>query len=587
MSLKDTAKGIVKHMIVRKLAGMVFTKIIAPFLPYIAAFLVVVLLLSTFVGAVYSAFPVGGILTAEKFPTQKDEEEKRKYQQLAAEYNRAEHWLITTSCPQSAGADGQKEPMPRDVCYPGSGVQKLSELSDPENGSQYMLNWGQIYSVAFYWASVNRKDEIPDSKKKEIAGKMKPYFYYRPSIVVYEKYDPQTGTWQVVESNTVYRLVEVNSIAGHYQYYYQWRVRTVELPDGSKERISQEEVYSVQLVGDRWDRLKEVIKEVCDLETEKDIQEACIAVWEMGEAFYRQQERLAWLQYAADSGLLDSAGIPPQFLELFEEAERQFGIPWWFLAAVAYRESRFDPQAVSNAGAIGLMQVMPFNFERYAPKLGFSYPADRYNPRAQVLVGACLLAEYLGNPSAIDWEKDGWKKDNRVIEALLKYSNYDETPAMRQQALSPPHGYVYDILSYAETFKGGGKLLWPLPVQYCTITSYYGPRILNGHLEYHKGIDIGAPEGVPVFAATGGEVTFAGYAGDAGNMITIRDAFNIYCYLHLSRIDVKVGEKVKRGQKIGEVGSTGKSTGPHLDFRVQNIVSGQWINPLTMLSVPK
>lgn len=585
LSLKDTIKSAVEHAVIRKLSSLVFTGIIAPLLPYIAVFLVILILFSMFVGAVYSAFPVGGILTAERYPSAKDREEKAKYQQLAAEYNNAEHWLVADSWPQTAGNDGQKEPMPRETHYPGRGVKKLPGLSDPENGYQYLMNWGQIYSLAFYWATTHRKAEIPDSKKKEIAEKIRPYFYYRPSLVERQRYDAEKGEWLPVERYQVYRLVEVSTIGGHYQFYYQWKTRTFELPGGDKERIVQEEVCSVQLVGDRWDRLKKVIKEVCGLKTDKDIEEARAAVWEAGEAYYREQEWLAWLLYSIDSGYLNSAGIPLALREIFMEAEQKFGIPWWFLAAVALRESSFNPYAVSPAGAIGLMQVMPANFRHYAPKLGFSYPADVYNPRAQVMVGACLLAEYMGDPSRIDWKGDGWKKDRRVVDALLKYSNYDASERLKQEALSPPHGYVYNILEYAEQFKRQQGAVWPLPVQYRTITSPFGPRVhpVTGAADFHEGIDIAAPLGTPVYSVVDGEVTFAGYAGGAGNMVTIRDSFNIYCYLHLSKIEVKKGDRVRAGQKIGEVGSTGLSSGPHLDFRVKNIMTGQWVNPLTLL----
>lgn len=93
----------------------------------------------------------------------------------------------------------------------------------------------------------------------------------------------------------------------------------------------------------------------------------------------------------------------------------------------------------------------------------------------------------------------------------------------------------------------------------------------------HLGIDYAAPLGAPVQAIASGRVTFAGRSGASGNMVRIRHA-NGYesMYLHLSRIYVRNGQSVNQGQRIGAVGSTGLSTGPHLDFRLRR--NGTYIN---------
>jgi murein DD-endopeptidase MepM/ murein hydrolase activator NlpD len=89
-------------------------------------------------------------------------------------------------------------------------------------------------------------------------------------------------------------------------------------------------------------------------------------------------------------------------------------------------------------------------------------------------------------------------------------------------------------------------------------------------LEFHSGIDIAAPSGSPVVASKGGEVVYAGYGAGGGNQVVIRHwlGFETY-YAHLSRIDVAPGQYVWKWQKIGEVGSTGRSTGPHLHFETR------------------
>ena len=93
----------------------------------------------------------------------------------------------------------------------------------------------------------------------------------------------------------------------------------------------------------------------------------------------------------------------------------------------------------------------------------------------------------------------------------------------------------------------------------------------------HLGIDYAAPTGTPVQAIAAGTVTFSGRSGGAGNLIKLRHAngFESY-YMHLSRRQVKAGQKIEQGQQIGLVGATGLATGPHLDFRIRK--NGNYLN---------
>jgi murein DD-endopeptidase MepM/ murein hydrolase activator NlpD len=86
---------------------------------------------------------------------------------------------------------------------------------------------------------------------------------------------------------------------------------------------------------------------------------------------------------------------------------------------------------------------------------------------------------------------------------------------------------------------------------------------------YHTGLDFAAAPGTPVFAALAGKVIEVGYAGAYGiNIVILHDNGRKTRYAHLSATDVSQGQKVLRGQRIGAVGSTGNSTGPHLHFEV-------------------
>lgn len=129
----------------------------------------------------------------------------------------------------------------------------------------------------------------------------------------------------------------------------------------------------------------------------------------------------------------------------------------------------------------------------------------------------------------------------------------------------------------------GGKLGWPLEGYY-TITSTYGYRIhpIYGYKKLHTGIDIGAPKGANFVAAENGIVISASYSGGYGNRVVISHGNELTTlYAHGTSILVKEGQKVKKGQPVLTVGSTGLSTGNHAHFEVR--VNGSCVNPLEYL----
>ncbi len=129
------------------------------------------------------------------------------------------------------------------------------------------------------------------------------------------------------------------------------------------------------------------------------------------------------------------------------------------------------------------------------------------------------------------------------------------------------------------------------PLDRLHVTSPFGSRIhpVTGQRKMHSGIDYGSPKGSPVYAVAKGKVTVSGYDEYSGNKIAIRHADNsVSYYMHLSSRGVGVGQQVTGGQVIGRVGSTGRSTGPHLHLGFKD-ASGKWINPKskTMIATPK
>ena len=123
-----------------------------------------------------------------------------------------------------------------------------------------------------------------------------------------------------------------------------------------------------------------------------------------------------------------------------------------------------------------------------------------------------------------------------------------------------------------------------VPASDQNITSGFGYRRdpFNGHAAMHSGLDFKGAIGSPIFAAAEGRVTFAGWRSGYGQAIEITHGNGMLTrYAHLSRIGVKVGQEVDAGDTIGGLGSTGRSTGPHLHFEVR--INDRAINPRPFL----
>lgn len=147
-------------------------------------------------------------------------------------------------------------------------------------------------------------------------------------------------------------------------------------------------------------------------------------------------------------------------------------------------------------------------------------------------------------------------------------------------ALSKQLENKIDQLMDKTTKYAGGVMKWPTP-KYTGISSKYGNRIhpIYKVKKMHTGIDINAPSGATIVAANSGKVILAGWNGGYGNCVIIDHGDGIATlYGHQSKIHVKVGEKVGKGDTIGKVGSTGLSTGPHLHFEVR--IGGKTTNPM-------
>ena len=127
--------------------------------------------------------------------------------------------------------------------------------------------------------------------------------------------------------------------------------------------------------------------------------------------------------------------------------------------------------------------------------------------------------------------------------------------------------------------------IWPT---HGWLSSSMGNRAdpLTGEKDFHPGLDISADKGDPVYSTADGKVTHASSAGNYGNLVIVDHGYGLETrYGHLSVFKIAVGQKVKRGDLLGLVGSTGRTTGPHLHYEVR--ANGRILNPLQLLLNPR
>ncbi len=146
------------------------------------------------------------------------------------------------------------------------------------------------------------------------------------------------------------------------------------------------------------------------------------------------------------------------------------------------------------------------------------------------------------------------------------------------------------IYHYGLDFKGtkGTKIISPADgiIEFAPFKGYssvYGTRehpILEKQI-YHYGLDFKGTKGTKIISPADGIIEFAGYnSGGFGNLVIMDHGYGFKTYYaHMSKIDVKVGQVVRKGQKLGEVGSTGRSTGPHLHYEIHYL--GKRVNPMS------
>lgn len=180
-------------------------------------------------------------------------------------------------------------------------------------------------------------------------------------------------------------------------------------------------------------------------------------------------------------------------------------------------------------------------------------------------------------------EKEGWEEyECRILKVVLRVTPLKDILDGR---MDEEEKKQFDI--YQES--GGGQNIYPNPLGFdwhSHISSQFGYRIhpITGDLKFHSGVDIAAPEGTDIYSCMEGTVVRAGWSDSYGNFVEIQnDRGDKTKYAHCSRLHVSTGQKVKRRDKIAEVGSTGNSTGNHLHLEFIS-PDGTYLNPLFIVS---
>jgi len=178
------------------------------------------------------------------------------------------------------------------------------------------------------------------------------------------------------------------------------------------------------------------------------------------------------------------------------------------------------------------------------------------------------------------YETDINSKEAAIREYELDIAEQNEIISQLEAAVAEERRKLMEENGSVITYDGG-MFKWPAP-SYTRISSPFGWRLhpTLGVDKFHNGVDMAAPSGTKILAAYDGEVVAASYSASMGNYIMINHGDGLYTiYMHASALYVVRGDIVVKGEHIAAVGSTGRSTGPHLHFGVR--LDGEYVDPMT------
>jgi murein DD-endopeptidase MepM/ murein hydrolase activator NlpD len=180
------------------------------------------------------------------------------------------------------------------------------------------------------------------------------------------------------------------------------------------------------------------------------------------------------------------------------------------------------------------------------------------------------------------------QQDSTYARTLSALSNPEDTFGLLRSLLEGLESRLQSVRTNVEkrnALADATPSIWPA---HGWLTSRMGPRTdpVTGGADYHNGLDIAGDKGQPVYVTATGVVTQVGYQGAYGNLIVVDHGFGLETrYGHLSSFNVQKGAHVKRGEMIGRLGATGRTTGNHLHYEV--MANGRLLNPLQLLTQQK
>lgn len=183
----------------------------------------------------------------------------------------------------------------------------------------------------------------------------------------------------------------------------------------------------------------------------------------------------------------------------------------------------------------------------------------------------------------VAYQTDINNKEAAIKEYEADIAEQDEIISTLEKAVAEEKARRLAASNTVITYDGG-MFAWPCPA-YKRISDEYGDRLhpTLGVMKFHNGIDLAAPSGSDILAAYDGQVVAASYSASMGNYVMIDHGNELYTiYMRASALRVNKGDVVVKGQKIAAVGSTGRSTGPHLHFGVR--LNGNYVSPWNYIS---
>lgn len=654
---KSLKAGIVK-------AGVAIGAALSPYIGIIAIVLglILIIFLSVwfFFGFLGKSSTEGQLYTSP-IHTEADEELVKEYQSIVAKNNRRDIWVVSGEKESGAwygevttdkfikndkdnyrihtSEDIRNAVLHRTVLTSHKSFYEFSNSSIPRdyygNDNEYWLFYGTLHSGLAINMMIQNLEETTKKDREMIGEDFRPFIYYKKSYtktVVYSE-DADGNPTRDEYKNDIYLIVEGCNLQHHKSYHYEWVTEETETAT-SRVVHTYEKLIDTTALSLTWERLDNWVKETYEIKEEypDEISAARHAVWESGLGYTYAAEKLEWLFLdTINPYLLSQSFVPSHIMTAFNKVSEMFGIPEWFLAAIAMKESSLNPDAINEkTGAFGLFQIYGETKKSITEQIMNEYasylPAqtiELYNnatekddafynqflssPFVNTLAGALVFmgkCEAHGiNPSQIDWETNHWQLE--IMPALASYGGYVYVPENKWKKYDVSNkadsyrsekveawcydDYAKQIFQYAERFK--------VEAQHPLVGIDFRPTSEGGHISSpfgamrdtgpHRGVDFAVVAGTPIYSISPGIVVLSGYHSVYGNHIIIDhgDYQSLYAHM-LAPSSYRVGDEILGNRKIGEVGSTGESTGPHLHFEIRKVLpdgSIQHIDPLTVL----